>query len=385
LAAANNAQRKLNAAGANAAAQKAALNLTYRAALAEAEAKAAEANARAAAAATSANGLKANLAAVNVNIAPPKLKFKNIATGVTRLQGILGAMKNNKFYNANNKFNNNTHSVNSSGNINTPWNKIIAKAGLNNNAQLKNRTPLGLNQLLRNYRLNASDKAFVQAEINRRKAAENLEATKKSFDAEYQQFMKVKNWAKFNSLVIIKGRMEKALATIGNNNGGRRAKYNAIAPEVNKVANRIAKVKALKSAGELKPYPDLVVAYNKGNYRGWNSNSVKRFNDQYNRFFNSNGSLKTFQAPANFTQVVRTPVTWRNQRNSSIGGKGKVFGKMNPSGQGMQHFIQKNGTPNRYYPITNVINNYGKPIYRVSRLTYGTQGAPPGATRILRV
>jgi hypothetical protein len=144
-------------------------------------------------------------------------------------------------------------------------------------------------------------------------------------------------------------------------------------------------VRNLKNSGKLVPYPDLVRAFNVGAGSGWSQKSRKVFNQQYNRFINANGSLKAFEAPTGFEKAMRNsapPVTWRNDRDSSIEGKGIVYVKRNPSGIGQQYFIQKVGSENRYYPVTNAINNYGRPIYKVSRLTYGTKGAPSGRMSI---
>jgi hypothetical protein len=344
------ANAKANAVGANAAAKQAAFNAEKAALIANAEAKIANAEARAATSSSNANAIKTASATAtaqaqrNLNAALERLKTAMAAANngkkpITRGMGIMGAVANanaNEYFNAN---------LESHASNNSPWNKIVNKLNLNSNKNLKNWNAGYLTKWLKSPLLNANDQKFLKAELARR-----------SFDAEYKQFMKVKNWAKFNSLVILKGRMEKALANIGNNNGTRRTQYNAFAPGINKMANRIAKVKAMKSAGELASYPDLVSAYNKGNYYGWNSKFTNIFTKQYNRFINANGTLKQsdMRPATGGASYGKGGVNYKDDIKSRYGSGGKIHIKTLKNGRSGYYMMT---APGQFWPIVNVSRN----------------------------
>jgi len=354
------------------------------------------------------------------------------ASARTRASNLLNVAANVEYYNA--LENIKPHTTNFNNNENTPWNKLSRKVpGLQNINAIENAPEQVLKRLLTNTTLTNANKVIVKAELNRREY-------QKAFDAEYKQYMNVEKRAKFNSLGAIKKRIANALAKLGNNEA-RRAKYNALAVKFNKNAmlvkhvtnlgaagklanvpklqniykrtrnwgwsyddieklrplynqyinantgtikagvettnNRIEKVKQLKLAGELAPYPNLIRAYNQGSTGGWQPKQREYFNKQYIRFFNDNGKLKEFSFAKNgFTKLV-APVPWRNQKGGR--GSGAVYGKKTPSGKEVEHYILKNGTPNKLWPITNaIINQNGSRYYKISGLSWGNRSAPAG-------
>jgi hypothetical protein len=228
---------------------------------------------------------------------------------------------------------------------------------LNNNARLENRTELGLRQLLTNSRLNANDKEFIQEEINRRAVEQKRKNAQNAFDTSYKRWTNFKNKARLNSLESFNKQLKSQMNILGND-AKRKANYNTFVAATNlvRLKNRIAKVKGLKNSGSLASYPDLMGAFNKGNYAGWNANSVKRFNEQYNLFFNTNGKLKySNMVPATGGAAYgKGGVNYKDDIKSSYGSGGKIHIRTLKNGNKGYYLMT---APGKYWPIVNVSRN----------------------------